>query len=89
MARDQHTGAQLEIDDEQLADQQLAQRQANHLTSAKSKVPRGKPAKLVEVWLGALVTLKKEKDKNKGRSKYLVVEMDKSNPLKCKIKKMY
>ena len=86
--RDQNTGAKLVVDDEDLAAEQVARRQANHPASAKSKVPGGTPAIPIEVWPGALVTVKKEKDKNKGRDKYLVIELDSTNPQMCKIKKM-
>ena len=86
--RDQNTGAKLMVDDEDLAIKQVAQREANHPASAKSKMPGGTPATPIEVWPGALVTIKKEKDKNKGREKYLVIEIDSINPHMCKIKKM-
>lgn len=86
--RDQNTGAKLVVDDDDLANEQVARREANHPASAKSKVPGGTPATPIEVWPGALVTIKKEKDKNKGREKYLVIELDSTNPQMCKVKKM-
>ena len=85
--RDQNTGAKLAVDDDKLAADQLARREANHPVSAKSKVPGGTVAKPIQVWPGALVTIKRDKDKNKAREKYLVLELDKNDPHVCKVKK--
>ena len=86
--RDRNTGLQLQINDEDLAEDQFKRRLANHPSSAKSKVPGGSRAKSAFVWPGALVTLKKDKDKHRGREKYIVVKIDEEDQSQCHIKKM-
>ena len=85
--RDQNTGEKIDIDDDKLALNQLERRLVNHPVSAKSKVPNGVMAKRATVWPGALVVIKKDKSKNRGREKYLVVKMD-DNPHNCWVKKL-
>ena len=74
--RDQNTGTKLLVDDGKLASEQLSKQEANHPSSAKSKVPGGYPAAEVVPWPGALVTIKKDKNKNRARERYLVVKID-------------
>ena len=86
--RDQNTGERIEIDDNSLASDQFQRRLINHPASAKSKVHNGVIAKKINVWPGALVTLKKDKFKHRGREKYLVVRMEKEDPDLWWIKKV-
>ena len=85
--RDQNTGEKIEIDDEKLALSQLERRITNHPISAKSKVPNGIMAMRATVRPGALVFIKKDKSKDRGRERYLVVKMDNGGD-KCWIKKL-
>ena len=85
--RDQNTGSKLAVDDRIIADEQLLRRKANHLSSARSKVPKSVPAAESKVWPGALVMLKKDKDKNRARERYIVIKLDKV-PGQCWIKKL-
>ena len=48
---------------------------------------KGVPAKASLIWPGALVFLKKDLSKLKGREEYIVVSLDKENPDYCLIKK--
>ena len=80
--RDQNTGEQIAVNDQALACDQVERRHANHPASAKSKMPHGVVAKHANVWPGALVTLKKDKLKSRGREKYIVIKLDKQNVLR-------
>ena len=62
-------------------------RHQNHRQSAKSKDRNGVPAKPSDIWPGALVFLKKDLSKLKGREVYIVVYLDQDNPDFCHIKK--
>ena len=66
----------IKIDDEKLALSQLERRINNYPISARSKVPKGIMARRATVWPGALVFIKKDKSKDRGRERYLVVKMD-------------
>ena len=85
--RAQHTSEDLNLDDEILASKQESLRLQNHPQSAKSKVRKGVPAKQSNIWPGALVFLKKDLSKLKGRELYIVVSVDEENPEFCLIKK--
>ena len=85
--RDQFTSENLNLSDSVLADEQLQARRQNHPVSAKSKVKKGVPAKQATVWPGALVFLKKDLTKLKGRELYIVVSLDANCPEFCLIKK--
>ena len=85
--RDQFTSEALHLDDSELANKQLVSRQDNHPLSAKSKVKNGVPATPTVVWPGALVFLKKDISKLKGRDLYIVVSLDENDTSFCFIKK--
>ena len=85
--RDQYTSSNLNFDDATLSDKQVSIRLQNHPHSAKSKVKKGVPAKASIIWPGALVFLKKDLSKLKGREEYIVISLDQENPEYCHIKK--
>ena len=85
--RDQYTSNDLNLDDASLSEQQVSLRLQNHPHSARSKMKKGVPAKASLIWPGALVFLKKDLSKLKGREEYIVVSLDKENPDYCLIKK--
>ena len=87
MNRDQHTLENLNLDNELLSSQQLSIRKENHPQSEKSKVKNGRPASHSAVWPGALVLLKKDISKLKGRELYIVVKIEEEHPEWCWIKK--
>ena len=76
-----------DLDDATLSDKQVSLRLQNHPHSAKCKVKKGVPAKASVIWPGALVFLKKDLSKLKGREEYIVVSLDQENPEYCHIKK--
>ena len=65
--RDQFTSKNLNLNDLDLAEEQLRIMQQNHPISARCKVKKGVPAKLAIVWAGPLVFLKKDLSKMKER----------------------
>ena len=74
--RDQFSGEQIEINDLTLSEQQAQLRAANQEYSARHKA-RGNPtAREADITVGSLVFIKSEGDKNHGRDRYLVVEVD-------------
>ena len=85
--RDQYTLTDLNLDAATLYDQQVSMQLQNHPHSAKSKVKKGVLAKASVVWPGALVFLKKDLSKLKGREEYIVVSLDQEHPDYCYIKK--
>jgi hypothetical protein len=83
--RDQCTGDQLPVDDRDIILAQHQNRLDNHFPSAKSKA-HGKLPNTVSttIKVGDLVYLKGDRDKNRGRDKYLVVNVVDEN---CIIRK--
>ena len=83
--RDQITGNQLPVEDQQIILSQDKSRKSNHLPSAKSKAHGKPPAPLASVDVGSLVYVKSDKDKTKARDKYIVTKLiDENN---CQIRK--
>ena len=74
--RDSYTGDQLNISDKALADSQFANRQANHLYSARSKAPNARPGAKANVKVGDLVFVKQDGNKHTTREKYLVTALN-------------
>ena len=73
---DSYTGDQLNISDKALADSHFANRQANHLYSARSKAPNARPATKANVKVGDLVFVKQDGNKHTTREKYLVTALN-------------
>ena len=76
MNRDQNTLEALSLDTENLSKQQLDMRKINHPHSEKSKSKNALPPSEAQVWPGALVFLKRDLSKLRGRELYIVVKLD-------------
>ena len=75
--RDQFLNTQLPIEDHKLALQQHQRRLANHQSSASSKAPTCTSRDhCPDISIGDLVYLFNDKNKHKGRDRYLVVSCD-------------
>ena len=79
--RDQITGSQLPIDDQQAIIQKhiLVARTKNHPLSAKFKACDAKPTPMPNFTIGQLVYLKNERDKTKPRDKYIITNISDNN----------
>ena len=73
--RDQVTGQQLPLNDQELIAEQHSIREQNHLPSAKSKACGKQPPPERNIHVGNLVYLCSDKNKNKSRDKYLVTRV--------------
>ncbi len=73
--RDQLTGKQLPIDDQDVILNQHRSRRANHSPSAKSKSKGGPAPPYRNITIGSLVYLNMDKDKNKKRDKYIIADI--------------
>eukprot|EP00058_Branchiostoma_floridae_P023596 XP_002609086.1 hypothetical protein BRAFLDRAFT_126125 [Branchiostoma floridae] len=75
--RDQFSGAQLPMSDRTLLKEQHHRRRSNHKPSIKSKSPRTKAhATTPSIAVGDLVYLNTDRDKTKGRNRYLVTNVE-------------
>ena len=83
--RDHETGNQLDIDDERLMQLQESTRLSNQHSSAKHKAKGGPIAQSADVVPGSLVYIKHDRNKNRGRERYIVVDVDGSN---CTLRKL-
>ena len=73
--RDQFSGEAIEVNDLQLAEEQMHHRVANQQYSAKSKARGNPPAVNADVTTGSLVYIKGEGDKTKSRERYIVSQI--------------
>lgn len=83
--RDHESGSQLDIDDEKLAHLQENTRLVNQHASAKHKADGGPVAESADIVPGSLVYIKNDRSKNRGRERYLVVDIRGND---CVLKKM-
>eukprot|EP00058_Branchiostoma_floridae_P017272 XP_002602760.1 hypothetical protein BRAFLDRAFT_127112 [Branchiostoma floridae] len=75
--RDQFSGEQLPMSDRTLLKEQHHRRRSNHKPSIKSKSPRTKAhATTPSIAVGDLVYLNTDRDKTKGRNRYLVTNVE-------------
>jgi len=75
--RDQFSGEQLPMSDRTLLKEQHHRRRSNHKPSIKSKSPRTKAhATAPSIAVGDLVYLNTDRDKTKGRNRYLVTNVE-------------
>ena len=74
--RDQFTNCQIPLNDQDLILKQFEQRSTNHASSEKSKAPRCRKGPQNVIDIGDLVLLHGDRDKHKGRDRYLVVAKD-------------
>ena len=84
--RDQNTLENLHLSDKVLSDSQLALRNYNHPQSERCKAKRGQLPSKACIWPGALVYLKKDLSKLRGRELYMVIKIDNDDNW-CWIKK--
>ena len=83
--RDHETGNQLDIDDEKLMKLQESTRINNQHSSAKHKAKGGSIAQSADVVPGSLVYIKHDRNKNRGRERYIVVDINGST---CTLRKL-
>ena len=74
--RDQVTGVQLPICDQDIIQNQHQSRLRNHLPSAKSKARGKHSVHNTPLTVGSLVYIDSDKDKTKARNKYIIVSVD-------------
>ena len=84
--RDQNTLSNLNLDTESLKGKQLELRKRNHSHSEKCKSKNGKAPIKSPVWPGALVFLKQDLTKLRGRELYIVIKVEEDTDW-CWIKK--
>ena len=87
MNRDQNTLENLNLSDKVLSDSQLAIRNYNHPQSERCKARKGQLPSKASIWPGALIYLKKDLSKLRGRELYMVIKIDKDDNNWCWIKK--
>ena len=86
MNRDQNTLNNLNLDTKRLNDEQLKLRKLNHPQSEKCKSRNGRLPNKPHIWPGALVFLKKDLTKLRGRELYIVIKVEEGGEW-CWIKK--
>ena len=74
--RDQFTAQQLPMADQELIRNQHESRTSNHPYSQQSKAPHARTLPLVPIEVGDIVYLVADKNKTRGRDRYLVVATD-------------
>ena len=73
--RNQYSGEQIEVNDLQLAEEQMHLRVSNQQYSAKCKAQGKPPAVDADIRTGSIVYIKGEGDKTKSRERYIVVNV--------------
>ena len=74
--RDQFTNSQIPLADQDIIMQQHQQRVKNHKHSELAKAPSGRPPTECQVEVGNIVYLYSDRDKHRGRDRYLVVAVE-------------
>ena len=74
--RDQHTNEQIPLSDRDMIEIQHAQRTSNHPFSEASKCPSRRPLSESTVAVGDIVYVYGDRDKVKGRDRYLVTSVE-------------
>ena len=82
--RDQFTCSQLPIEDGEVIRKQHQARTTNHEYSERSKAPNASPQPAPSITVGSIIYLINDKDKTRGRPRYIVVSVD---GLWCNIRK--
>ncbi len=84
--RDQVTGAQLPVEDNDLISQQHSARLGNHTSSAKSKLQGRAPGTSFNIGIGNLVYLQQERNTTKPRDKYIITNIHEDG-MRCSVRK--
>ena len=71
-SRDSVTGENLNLDDKKLMTKKLEKRKVNHLQSAQSKAPRGKPVNEIDFKPGDIAYVRNQGNKHESRNPFLV-----------------
>ena len=82
--RDQISGQQLPLDDQQIIKSQHLSRIKNHIHSARSKAPNSTSAPRHPLHVGDLVYIAGDRDKCKARDKYIITKL---NGDRCEVRK--
>ena len=104
-SRDQVSGANLTLDDQNISDKQHAMRMASHPSSATYASRKAPLVSLPEINPGQAVFIKSDRSKSKARDQYMVLSVDsseslatlqklpmsnfKANPLKVQLQNLY
>ena len=80
-SRDQVSGANLSLDDQDISDKQHAMRVASHPSSATYASRKAPPVSLPQIHPGQPVFIKSDRCKSKARDKYMVLSVDSSESL--------
>ena len=76
LSRDQESGMNLEVKDEDLSNSQFQSRQASHASSASYSSRNGKPVSIPTLAVGDLVFVKTDRSKSKARDSFVILELD-------------
>ena len=76
MSRDQLSGENIQLNDQNISDSQFQKRQAGHLPSAKYASRNGPPATSPDLHIGDTVFVKSDRSKSKARDSYFVLNLD-------------
>ena len=104
-SRDQVSGANLTLNDQNISDKQNARRLASHSSSATYASRNAAPVTLPQISPGQAVFVKSDRSKSKARDQYMVLSVDstnnlatlqklpmsnfKANPLKVQLQNLY
>ena len=86
LSRDQLSGCNITLDDHNISDKQLLQREASHPSSSKYASRNGPPASIPNLEVGDMVFVKSDRSKSKARDSYFVLWLD-DNKLMATIQK--
>ena len=81
MCRDQSSGINIQLNDQEISDAQFSKRQVSHLPSAKYASKNGKPVSLPSLQIGDKVYVKSDRSKSKARDSYVVLHLNQNTQM--------
>ena len=76
LSRDQMSGANIQVKDQDISDTQFQRRQSAHLPSSKYASRNGKPVSVFPLHVGDMVYVKSDRSKSKARDSYFVLQLN-------------
>ena len=76
LSRDQLSGSNIVLDDQDISKTQFANRQSSHLSSSKYSSRNGKPVSIPSLQIGDMVYVKSDRSKSKARDSFVVTHLD-------------
>ena len=76
LSRDQCSGANIQLDDQDISDKQFTNRQSSHLPSSKYSSRNGKPVSLPSMQIGDMVYVKSDRSKSKARDSFMITHLN-------------